>query len=183
MIAVPEKTDYLPEIPELDYLNRMKKCMFLQFLFRRELVIKLNIALPIDINKRIVDPEFDNTQNFGDLDLTDLAEQRRGQVVSALINIIRRGLDGPLWHVSDDVYMEWMSRMMGLYMSARLPSSPIKSVWINTQNGTFMLWDGSTHKRYKRILGVWHQINLNNSDPVQLLEEQLRRLDEELILL
>ncbi|XP_050427481.1 uncharacterized protein LOC126837597 isoform X1 [Adelges cooleyi] len=167
-------------ISEIDWLNGMKKCELLQFWFRQELAVALDLPLPDDINQRIDDPEFDNDQNFGDLDLTELADQRRSHVVSALINMIRRG---PLRNVDDDVYLLWMSRMVGLYMSARVPTSYIKQVWTNTHKRTFTLWDGITHKRYKRILGVWNQINLNNSGSVQLLENQLRRLDEELILL
>ncbi|XP_050442591.1 uncharacterized protein LOC126846828 isoform X2 [Adelges cooleyi] len=141
-------------------------------------------------------PDADEGQDFGSLDLTILADQRRGLVKTALKNIFRRIIgfnlaslieerrvtgrspkniierrvfDGPV----SDVSLFQMCRLMGLYMSTQFPTSYIKEIWIDPIINTCTLDDGITQKRFKKMNGEWWQISPDD-DTVRPLEEHLR---------
>ncbi|XP_050431232.1 uncharacterized protein LOC126839856 [Adelges cooleyi] len=199
MIALPDQTDIVFEIPEMPHLGPLQKCGYYQHIMQQE--IRNTLTLDIDI------PEADEVQDFGSLDLTTLAEQRRGHVKQALKNIFRRVFaddikdfrslnltalaegrrvtgtsleniirrrvsDGSVLSHKHIVSLLRMCRMIALYMSIKFPTSYTKDLLIDFIGRTCKLGDGITEKIYKKIDGLWWQIGRDNGT-VQLLEEQL----------
>ncbi|XP_050443264.1 uncharacterized protein LOC126847194 [Adelges cooleyi] len=230
MMAVPDKTDLVNHIPSLvpffpmhmlgmqyqlfvrqeirdtlgmEYLSPIKKCINYQNYMQQEIKDTLEIDFP----------EADESQDFGSLDLTILANQRRRLVKTAIKKIFRRvigtmfdqfflelevrdtlnlvgsnlatlieerratgtslentirqrvlGTENPEV-VEDqngsirDCPLLRFCRLMGLYMSTQLPTLYIKKIWIDSNENTCTLDDGTIERKFKKINGVWSQIS------------------------
>ncbi|XP_050427842.1 uncharacterized protein LOC126837906 [Adelges cooleyi] len=93
MIAVPEKTDIVIDIPENEHLTLMKRCSFYQYNIQRKILNTLNVDITRSYETQVIAyPEADKDQDFGELNLETLASERREYVVKALQNIFRREL-------------------------------------------------------------------------------------------
>ncbi|XP_050441130.1 uncharacterized protein LOC126845990 isoform X2 [Adelges cooleyi] len=191
MIAVPEHIHIASTIPGLKPLNIKEKSTYYQCRMSLEIEHVLNIPVPQIIEN----------QNFGDLDLTELAEERRRLTGTALKNIIRRALDfeylinlieerrvNPTGTVrnritsASDSYAHGvcyqctvlrMCRLIALFMSTKFPTSYIQNLETGS-NRTCTIWDGNTHKTYRKVDGKWWQVSVNDiNNKEQLLKEQL----------
>ncbi|XP_050443289.1 uncharacterized protein LOC126847199 [Adelges cooleyi] len=197
MIAVPDKTDIvgdlLSEPSQYDHL--LDKCSFYQFNMQQEIRQILNLVIlegatdqdfrSLDLTtlaeqrRSLVKPALkniirrklaDDVQEFRGLNWTALAERRRVTGTS-LGNIIRRRVSD-VSELEDSLLL--MCRLLGVYMSTTCPTSYVKKLLFDFINLTCTLDDGSTQKKmYKKIDGLWWQINPVNNSTVQLLEEQL----------
>ncbi|XP_050434915.1 uncharacterized protein LOC126842086 isoform X3 [Adelges cooleyi] len=164
MIAVPEQLNTticipisdLRPIPILDKLLDYQD--FMGWKIRRTLKMKY--------------PNIENNQDFGSLDLTTLAQDRRDVTGPALKNIINRLLDGPVQDIPNNAAIKRMCTLIGLYMSAEFPTSYIKRIHIDLSNRTCTLLDGTTEKIYSKNGGVWEQIS-EYGTVLQRLKDQL----------
>ncbi|XP_050443271.1 uncharacterized protein LOC126847197 isoform X4 [Adelges cooleyi] len=202
MIAIPEKTDIVDLIPELDYCEPMRRCMIHQNTMQHEIKNTLDIPIPVvedgqnieglnittlaEERRRLVKPALTNifrrvfgsiydqfiildirneltkqVLDLGGLNLTKLAEKRR-VTGKSLENIIRRHvLRTKIPEVVEDPsgsehvdYSIRLCRLIGLYISAHYPTSYIKELWIDPDNNTCNLYDGSKQITYQKINGV-----------------------------
>ncbi|XP_050432587.1 uncharacterized protein LOC126840717 [Adelges cooleyi] len=160
MIAVPEYTKIVIGIPYAVYLNEMEISMHYQHMMRVEIAITLGIETP-----RTNEP----FQSFAHFKLKALADLRRSQVIPALENIIRHVLAGIL-----RTSLSQMCRLLAVYMSARFPTSYIKSLRVDDIDNTCTLWNGSKNMKYRKNGHIWGQISLSNIHiTIQPLKELL----------
>ncbi|XP_050437934.1 uncharacterized protein LOC126844108 [Adelges cooleyi] len=117
-------------------------------------------------------PNIDEDLDFRSIDLKDLAQDRRNLTRPALKNIINRVLDGPVEDIPNNAALKGMCTLIGIYMSAKLPTSFIKTIATNTTNHTCTISDGRINKIYKINGGVWGQIS-ENGTVLQRLQDQL----------
>ncbi|XP_050433524.1 uncharacterized protein LOC126841231 [Adelges cooleyi] len=105
----------------------------------------------------------DEVRDLQGLNLTTLAEQRRVTGTS-LENKIRRVLKTDVPEIVKDqngsvldVSLLRMCRLIALYISTQFPTSYIKKLQIDFIDGTCIMDDGITKKKYKKVNGiVWN---------------------------
>ncbi|XP_050438866.1 uncharacterized protein LOC126844606 [Adelges cooleyi] len=117
--------------------------------------------------------ELDKKQNFGDFDLTKLAQQRRTLTGLALKKILKslcttNKNEHPVHHVA----LLRICRFLGLYMSTQFPELYIKNIEVDSMNRTCILYNGTTSLVYRKNNDVWEQIWEDGK--TQPLEEQLK---------
>ncbi|XP_050424300.1 uncharacterized protein LOC126835634 [Adelges cooleyi] len=184
MIAVPEKINIGYGLPDYENREVMENFTYYQAILTK----RIKTLLDID------GPTIDEEQKFEDLDLKQLAEERRSLTGIALKNIIRRAIDfenlanfveerriNPTQtlkiKIADRykhrVSLSGMCRLIALLMSTKFPRSCIieyKTDFISTCT----LWDGTTKYIYREIESTWWQVNVNNiNNNVKLLKEVL----------
>ncbi|XP_050442697.1 uncharacterized protein LOC126846891 [Adelges cooleyi] len=86
LVAVPEQTDIIVNIPGYEHLEPMHKAGHLQYVMQQEIRNELLVVIPIP----------DESIDYGALDLTTLAEHRRRFVEPTIKNIFKRIL-GPMY--------------------------------------------------------------------------------------
>ncbi|XP_050443648.1 uncharacterized protein LOC126847457 [Adelges cooleyi] len=152
MIAVPEYYAYFYDLDEAIHIQRA---------MQDEISSKLGIAVP-----EVPD------QNFGELVLTQLGEERRRFTKRALQLLIIDAL-GKVQEFSVLV----MCRLIALFMSTKFPTSFIKNIKIGKKNTCFIQDDISAYKIYRDINGKWWQVNVND------IENKLNSLEGQLVTL
>ncbi|XP_050434914.1 uncharacterized protein LOC126842086 isoform X2 [Adelges cooleyi] len=164
MIAAPDKLNILNCIPVSDW----RPMSYIDKLIDYQEVMGWKIRRAF----RMTNPNINNNQDFGSLDLTTLAQDRRDVTGPALKNIINRVLDEPVQVIPDDGALKRMCCLIGLYMSAQFPTSYITYTQIDLSNRTCIVLNGITEKIYRKNRGVWVQINENGTE-LQRLQDQL----------
>ncbi|XP_050443266.1 uncharacterized protein LOC126847196 [Adelges cooleyi] len=145
--------------------RRRRVITSLKNIFRRKLgpkydqfMMQLKLEVRNTLNNEV-------SEDLGRLNLTTLAEERRVTGTS-IENTIRRGVLGT--DTSEvveetngsvhDVFLWGLCRLIGLYISAQFPRSYIRELWIDPDNNTCNMHDGTIERRFKKINDVWWQL-------------------------
>ncbi|XP_050429396.1 uncharacterized protein LOC126838760 [Adelges cooleyi] len=96
-IAVPDKLEIINDIPGDEDLSPMKKCSYYQYNIQRGIIDTLNVVITGSDDVQVIAyPEADEGQDFGELNLETLGNERREYVAQALRSMFRREL-GPMY--------------------------------------------------------------------------------------
>ncbi|XP_050424017.1 uncharacterized protein LOC126835455 [Adelges cooleyi] len=145
-------------IPEYANLNDIQQSTNYQTLMQNEIAVQL--SLPV--------PEFPN-QNFGNLNLRQLGEERRFFTAEALKNITIRALDG----LEPGVTLKQLCRIIGVWTSTQIPNLFITSTNVEPYS-VCALEDEEGHVvKYRSFEGIYWQVDVTDID-LQII--QLRNL-------
>ncbi|XP_050425374.1 uncharacterized protein LOC126836211 [Adelges cooleyi] len=151
MIAVPDKANLTNiQEPISEYIDQEKA-------MQKEIINNLPLLVT-----QVPD------QNFSQLDLTQLGENRRLRTGKAVKKLIRRalGLDDP------DTTFSQLCSYIGLMASTKI--AKVFTTVFNTDPVICLLWDGADHYiKYKTIKGIFYQVDNDTDTEIEPLSAQL----------
>ncbi|XP_050425000.1 uncharacterized protein LOC126836057 [Adelges cooleyi] len=151
-------------LPEYPYHSEIEVCKEIQIFMREEIQNELKIDVPKVPN-----------QNFKELNLDDLGNERRKLTGKALTNIWNKAIVGS---DKDEESYSYMCYMIAVFMSTKFPLSYKRDIRIEP-DGTCTMYDGVTKKTYKKYIGKWWQVIGNCTDDwLQLEEEPIDNFDQ-----